>query len=299
MNKVYFVLIVLFITLFFYQYSYADESQEISLNQLFIEYNKIMLPSNRSSIDAWKEISVALDYGIEIIKRAPESLEAYCVISSINSSINWKNDPRFIVKRKDWDNKRLNNLNIPDETTPEDIVFLRVSFFDSTDKTKKGPENPQKLNICRSHLEKMMNECNNKNFAALANSCLLFITSKDYFPEFIKRFPNHKTIPIIKLGIAIKNRGENNDTAIIEINKVLNEYKNVMMPEGWTFEMHCYQSLALTYVAMKDFEKAKHYYDLIEKNAPNYHWLNDLKETISRGGKSIDELINEIEPLDD
>jgi len=295
-SKILLCVVIFIYSLLSNQSIYAKETKEISLTELLNEYSKIMMPADRQSSNAWKEISVALDYGVEIIRRAPDSLEAYFVISSIGPSIGWKNDPRFIIKRKDWDNRRLNNLNIPDETTPEDLIYLRISMFDTTDFTKKGPENPEKRTICLNHLKRMMNECNNKAYAALANVSLLVITDNDYYTEFLKRFPNHLAIPIIKLGIAVDNKGKDNNKAIDEINKLITEYKDLKMPFGWGYEIFCYRNLLLIYTSMKDIEKAKYYYNLIEKNAPDYYSLKDLKAEIDRGGKTFYEVIDELIP---
>ena len=60
------------------------------------------------------------------------------------------------------------------------------------------------------------------------------------------------------------------------------KYKDCLTPFGWLAIMHAYHTMIVCYVKMNDFENAKKYYDIIEKEAPNYPDLNTIKNFVDQ-----------------
>jgi len=65
----------------------------------------------------------------------------------------------------------------------------------------------------------------------------------------------------------------------------------MVIPEGWKFEICCYELLAACYAYLHDWENAQKYLSLIEKNAPDDPQIQTVKNIIEAAKKFPDERV--------
>ena len=232
----------------------------------------------------------AFNYGIEILKKMPKSQEAYYSIFLINSSAFksylYKIDEIFTP----LNNKHYPNIDDPNFEEGEKIIYLIL--YSHGIGTKSIVEQNEHKKKAFEVLNNMQENCKNRDYAALATA-MLFLSSKtddrlNYINFFIKNFSDHPAISDVKFNKIlniydldkISSDSIKINECILETNKLINEYGNINLPEGWNFSIECYGLLIYCYKFIGDKEKALKYYNLIEKEAPNYWLLKDLKEAI-------------------
>lgn len=284
-----FLLLTTFFSNSFIMAQDSSDSNEISINQLYRDMTRITFPA-AEEFEKGKEfekMDVAMDYTVEILKRNPASLEAYCALSHIRAGI--KYNQAAINKYKLLKEKYLNFLNDPDTDPAEKLVFMAILYNDDPGVASDNllEKNHQ---ISVEGLKKMKDECKNKNYAALATLVLFSERNKNlHCFEFIEKFPTHVAVPIVKLSIATGYIfiEKDYDKCIAEVNKLQDQYKNYDVPDGWKFSVPCYEILALAYIAKKDHDNTLKYYNLIIEKAPNYPNLSMIKFQLDGGKESL------------
>jgi len=220
-----------------------------------------------------------MDYAIEILKKYPESIEAYYILKkSFLFNIIFSRYPKAYEKFEKWYKLLLNspdNLNVLDdpnvymtEKLMVTIFYYRILYGSDSINDDFFRKKHEKSLI--SALENMRKNCNNKSYRALA-TIMLFDQNRNYEKKFIKNFPHHSIVPLLKLESAVEFADNKKyKKAIKEIEKLINTYKDVVLPDGWKFEIECYYELIWIYKYLEDFKKIKKYYMLIKEKAPNY-----------------------------
>ena len=247
-------------------------------NELYKNISSIMVRGIQYEIKDGK-LDVAMDYAIEILKKYPESIEAYYILKkSFLFNIIFSRYPKAYEKFEKWYKLLLNspdNLNVLDdpnvymtEKLMVTIFYYRILYGSDSINDDFFRKKHEKSLI--SALENMRKNCNNKSYRALA-TIMLFDQNRNYEKKFIKNFPHHSIVPLLKLESAVEFADNKKyKKAIKEIEKLINTYKDVVLPDGWKFEIECYYELIWIYKYLEDFKKIKKYYMLIKEKAPNY-----------------------------
>jgi len=297
MIRINLVFIIIFSTFIVFYNDANASTDEVSVNQLYKESMSILkknYPDDTNSSEKWKDISLATSYAIEIVNRNPRSLEAYLIINSIGPSQEWNNDPEFVKFYLKWRDVILNNLGSTDDNTPEKLIFLRIATFTENSFTSNDHVYENNTKNYFKYLKIMRDECSNKDYAALALVALSYGKNNTYREEFLVKFPDHPAIFLIRFAMLAEKSYDNKYTEYItEVNKLMEQYKTIEMPDGWTFKYDCYSALIRAYCNINEKEKAQKLLVSIEQNFPNYYTLPILKKMINEIGKSREEIINE------
>jgi len=296
-NFIIFILTLLFFSSFSL-YAIAQDnpsSNECSINQLYRDVTRITFPT-RAEFDKGKQyenLHIAMDYTVEILKRNPASLEAYCALAHIRYGLEY--NQKATEKYKIWKKKYLNALADPDTDSAEKLVFMAVLYNEDPDVYNDKPlEKNHK--ICVDGLKKMKDECKNRDYAALATLILFSERNKNlHCFEFLEKFPSHVAVPIVKLSIATGHIfiDKDYDKCIAETNNLYNRYKNNEMPDGWKFSINCYEILAWAYIAKKDMKNATKYYNLIKESVPDFPNLRGIKYHLDGGNETFLKRMNQ------
>ena len=268
---------ILFITIHFFSVAHAQKTfettGEIYINQLFTELQNII--SSPSEEYTEQNMHKAMDYSIEILKIAPGSLAAYCTLGQYDFTLAVLFSDKAKEKYKQLKGKYLNDLENYNDNTAERLFFMTLLYeFDPEDDDNYSTNRER----CVKVLKKMKDECQNKDYAALALAILLNRRYDKYNEEFMQRYPNHPAIPLVELGNAIS---ENYQESLEKTLKLAEKYKDLVMPDGTPFKIGCYSMLASCYYEIGNKEMAQKYFEKIEKEYPNYIYLHELKEKLT------------------
>lgn len=254
-------------------------AEEISINELYKQYCLIAKTSIKLNPIIKEKSDVAIDYAVEIIKRAPESAEAYLTLVALKRI---KTTDKVCWKFESMKDKYFSNLDDPNNDVAEKLVFIRLMFmvfydFSSVDEVNKNDRK------CFDALIRFKDECKDKGLAALATELLFFKKNKEdeYRREFLEKFPGSPAIPYVEMDL-IANLWSNNENqkCIDEALKWCDKYKNLKTPDGYRAVLCAYELISGCYVELKDTENALKYYEMIKSEAPNYSNLYNLKKEI-------------------
>lgn len=269
MNKIYLIIIIIFFSIL----PSNAQTNKTSINNLYKEYRII--------IDSQKNQDIAIDRAIEILKKEPESIEAFRTLTvirdiEVTDALRQKYNNLFSQHFSEF-----NNIN---SNTAEKLILIRLilmCFYDF----KSYEEVWEKNKICDETLIKMKNECSNKNYSALALK-LLFLNQKkgdEYRKEFLKEYPNHTAIPYIELELSVGNCWFNNEPAkgLDEAQKFLKKYPNIITPDGPRLALTVYGSISIFYARLKDYNNAIKYFNLIKTECPLHPDLHEIEKEIN------------------
>jgi len=286
-----FILTLLLITIFIFLTNSAGicASKEERVTNV---YKKMcwLLKENTDEIFLAEYGIDAFNYSIEILKKAPKSQEAYYAMLIINSSA-FKSYSYTIEKMFNLLNEK-HYLHIDDPNYEESEKLIYLIIYSHGIGTKSISEQSERKKKALEVFKNMQENCNNRNYAALA-TIMLFLSNNDNerlnsINYFINNFNDHPAIHAVELykimaiydfkKIASDNTKINE--CIKETQKIIKKYGSIDLPHGWTFSIDCYCLLINCYKFIDDKENAEKYLNLIKKQAPNYWLLNDLKYTI-------------------
>lgn len=249
-----------------------------------------LLKENTDEIFLAEYGAEAFNYGIEILKKMPSSQEAYYSIFLINSSAFKSYQHKIGEIFIPLNNKHYPHIDDPNFEESEKLIYLIL--YSHGIGTKSIAEQTERKKKTFEVLKNIQENCKNRDYAALATA-MLFLSNKiddrlNFINYFIKNFPAHPAISDVKFNKIlnvydldkISSDSSKINECILETNKLIDEYGNKNLPEGWNFSIECYGLLIYCYKFINNNEKALKYYKLIEKEAPNYWLINDLKETI-------------------
>jgi len=260
--------------------AYAITTEETEINALYKKaystvYEKIDI-SNIPNVDGKKAL-IAIDCILEIYKRKPNSMEAYFATYLLKylmtSSIK--------EKYNELKEKHLPNLNDPDFETAEKIVFLWIMSSQWTATTKA--EVREHAETAHNAMINIMNNCKNKHYRVLAASTISNVPKMaiECRKKAIEIMPDHPAFPYIMGQIVSLEYEKNYSKCIEELQKLIEKYGSIETPNGWRMETEYKYLLAYVYIDMKDYENARKYYAMVEKEAPDYWDLGCLKTALS------------------
>lgn len=250
-----------------------ETTVEVHVNQLFTNLQRIISsPLEEYTV---QNMHKAMDYSIEILKIAPGTLAAYCTLGQYDFTLKYRFGDKAKEKYKQLKYKYLDDLENFNDDVAERLIFMTLLYEFDPENDKNYAKNRVK---CLETLKKMKDECQNKDYAALALAILLDRRHDKYNEEFMQRYPNHPAIPLIELGNAMS---ENYQESIEKILKLAEKYKDVIMPDGIPFKVDCYSAVSSFYYEIGNKEMAQKYFEKIEKEHPDYIYLNELKEKLT------------------
>lgn len=252
------------------------ETTENSINKLYLDYKKILYSENNQDL--------AIDYAINILKKAPESVEAYRTMTIIRDIEVTEKLRQKYNNLMDLYFKNLNDIN---SNTAEKIVLIRLILMGFY-KFKSHEDSREKDKICDKTLLKIKNECKNKNYSAIALHILFLSQFKgeECMKEFLRDYPNHPAIPYVDLELNVGIHWLNY-TSEIEAKKglekaqiYLKKYSDVITPDGPRFVLGIYSLIATFYSRLNDRENALKYYNLIKNECPTDPDLTEIENEI-------------------
>lgn len=273
MNKFYLKIILVIIINILPSLDCIAQTNEISINDLYRNFNKI--------IDSKENQDIAIDHAIEILQKAPESIEAFRTLTvirdiEVTDALRQKYNSLFA--------QYFSELNDTNSNTAEKLILIRLilmCFYDF----KSYEEVWGKDKICDETLIKIKNECNNKNYSALALK-ILFLNQKkgeDYMREFIEEYSDHPAIPYVELELNIVGCWINNEPTkgLEEAQKILKKYSTLITPDGPRFALSVYGFMSTFYARLKDYNNAFKYFNLIKAECPLHPDLPEIEKEIN------------------
>lgn len=277
--KKHFLFMIFILSLIFIDNCWAQTTTENEINKIFRDCEKIVCAPEEINDISYTQSHVALEYAIEIIKKAPDSLESYYVVNTFKYM---KFNDKCMKIYSALKNKYYDQLGDITTDLPEKLILANLLLV--TANTKGLEEIKRDDNKCYDFIVKVKKECQDKRYTAIATQMLFYTKDEEENQKyFLSNFPTHPAIYIVELS-RIQNYVFNNDPekCLTEINKWIPKYKDCLTPFGWLAIMHAYHTMIVCYVKMNDFENAKKYYDIIEKEAPNYPDLNTIKNFVDQ-----------------
>ncbi len=270
---------VLFIVLIYTTPIYAQNTDEINVDEIFKNFYSIIIPKANDNITDFLSINsnVAIDYSVEILRAKPLSLEAFYVIYFLPRVFNGKKfEEKFLFLKT----KHMQNIADLNYEPHEKVVFLLMLL--SSSSALSSEENNSNVELAKRVLNNMKNTCENKNYAALANIVLFFDKhEKTNNLEFFKEnFPKHPAIPIIELELQSLNYHNDVQACIDELNKLITKHGNVITPLGYKIKIEYLNSLTYCYIKLGDYDNANKCIDLIKNEAPEYRNLKNLLDNV-------------------
>lgn len=277
--KTKFLIIITLMTMFLSmpQFTYAnsnDDKEEIKKiygNLYAIVFENVDI-SNIPDVNENKKAE-ALDYVISLYQKVPDSLEAYYATFFIEYLIG----NSVVEKYNKLKVKHISRLSDPNFETPEKLVFLMIMA--SPWAAKSLLENKVNYLTVIEVLKKIKDKCNNKSYSALAAALLSFddkicLEQKKFIVEII---PNSPIIPYIKGEIVYLENEKNPERGIAELQHLLTSYGNLNTPNNCKMSLEYYAFIANCYINANDYDNAKKYCDLIEKEDLNHWELRNIK----------------------
>jgi len=273
MNKFYLKIILIIVISILSSTDCNAQTHEISINDLYKEFKKI--------IDSKENQDIAIDRAIEILTKSPESIEAYITLTEIRDI---EVTDKLRQKYNHLMNQYFSSLNEINSNTAEKIILIRLilmGFYNF----KSHEDSQEKDKICDATLIKIKNECNNKNYSALALKILFLSSFKgdECRKEFLKDYPNHPAIPYIELELGVGNCWVNNEPekGLDEAQKFLKKYSNIITPDGSRLTLTVYGFMSIFYARLKDYSNATKYMNLIKNECPTHPDLPEIEKEIN------------------
>lgn len=278
------IFIITAIVVSFYSFAYCAETSEISVNDT---YKKIywLLKENTGEnyVTTIRYGADSLNYAVEILNNAPDSLETFLSMFLINDVFKTCDDNGINILYDSIKDKHIQHFDDVDFDPGEKLMFLIMYSAGCGAKSseEQGENNLKVIQILNS----MKENCKNKNYAALANAALFKMKNKEKRVEYIKffldNFPNHSAFPTVKLlYITEQYLNDTPQQCIEEINKLIVQYGKNKMPNGWNFSSDCYQNMISCYIKLRDYDNAMKYYEIVKNEAPGSWNLEKIKKCI-------------------
>ena len=266
-NKIIIFIFVL-LNIFYFSQANAQETGEVNTSQLLKEIDTIISNNLNDKMD------IAITNAIQIIKNNPNSLEAFYTLTLLRE-INLSAKVTNVFKElKDKYYPSINDLNTD---FPEKIIlaFLIGCGIESQNFDEQVSNFKQIIDILKNNKDSCQN-INNKSLISI----LLFLDkehSQQYMDDFLTNFPDHPAVPLVTLDkISLKYIDGSALDCIEEIKLWKEKYGEKISPLGWTLNVEAYSLITSCYISVKDFDSARKYYDLINKEAPLYYGPNSI-----------------------
>jgi len=259
------VFIFLLLIIFWPFNSYANKSIDPDMNNSYEKFISIMYPSDNKSDSRIRNLDIAMDYAVEILKAKPDSIGSYYVLMTFYPIAS---NEVAIVKYIKMRNKFYNSLTKPNEDTAEKLFFLILAISHDDEFISSININAINSEKYFNGILKIKNECVNSNYRALA--ALASIRYTEDLKNFTLNYPNHGAIPFIKLMLydAKIAKNKNDKKNIEEILKLSEQYKELKLIDGKYYWAACYDIIGRAFYSIGDYVSAKKYMLLIKEKAP-------------------------------
>ncbi len=257
--------------------AHAQDTVETSVTDTYNKSFELLryLYSDERPMEDNKLVVDLIDYGVELVKKAPRSFETYTFVIRFDNS-RFKGSFEYLEKIDKLKETYLKEIdNFENNLSEKFILMLSIlnSYIMNNTYRRSWPEkelNSQHYDLAINALKKL-SEYKDKDYAILAQICLIpGLGDTKAQDEIIAKFPDHPFIPLIKLSKTDSLFFNGNYDELIEfVIKLSKEYKGIKMPEGYGFELECYEAACSACLAQKDFDNAEKYLKLIEEAAPD------------------------------
>jgi len=284
MKKTVYVIIFLLILFLTPSVSMPQTTNEIDINKLLNVCYAINENQN------FEKMPLVIDYSIEILKKAPNSLNAIITISFISTAGSYYKKP-MQDKFLELYNKYYPNT----ENTETDIVekLVLAELLNCGYSINGISENEAKISSKEGKriLQNFIDNCSNKDYSALGILFLACDNSNDesikLYETFMNKFPEHKAMPIVEFRLLLEkyfyNEVHDYLKCIDELKKLVEKYKNIDSPlNSVQITAAYYDSISKAYLELGNIGEAKTYLEIIKKETPDYRYLNMLEQKIKR-----------------
>lgn len=274
MRKIFFIVFSLFFFNINLAFS-AEISTEGTVSVAFERFKDIMYPSDKTSDSGIRNLDVAMDYAVEILKTNPSSIEPFHVI---RANYNIESNEVAFNKYLKLRSKFYNDLDNPNTDTAEKLFFLILAKYHDCEYTGEKLFRENKKKYIKGIL-KIRDECKNSHYKALAT--IFPVRDLGEYVIFLKEFPSHPAIPFMKIyhyDDLIYNM--KHDEAIKELLKASKKYKNLKDINGKEYWITCYELLVRAFFRKGDYINATKYLMIIKEKAPEYYNEKDYKEIL-------------------
>lgn len=262
-------IIVIIILLFTSEIAFSKQTNEVDISSSFLSFSNMVINKNYTNSEK------LIDYAVEIVKYKPDSLEAYFTISLMNENSFDFHDPKIFKKYLNI--KQQYFSTIEDFTSdPEYKILLLVCMAGHIEANNQEEANNYENQVIEK-LKSIQNTYYNENYSPIVMLLLTLDKTNllEYLSKFKEKFPTHSFIPLVELNlIAMAQKGEE---AISSLKNWVAKYGNIKSPFGSTIALEAYSHLFICYFDLRDYNNAKYYADLIEKECPNYYNLTSIK----------------------
>jgi hypothetical protein len=264
MRKIFFIVFSLVILNINLAHS-AEISTEGTVSVAFERFKDIMYPIDKKSDSKIRNLDIAMDYAVEILKTKPDSICSYYVLMTYYPIAS---NEIAIEKYMKLKNKFYNLLTKPNEDTAEKLFFLILAVSHDDEFISSININAINSEKYFNGILKIKNECVNSNYRALA--ALASIRYTEDLKIFTLNYPNHGAIPFIKLMLydAKIAKNKNDKKNIEEILKLSEQYKELKLIDGKYYWTACYDIIGRAFYSIGDYVSAKKYMLLIKEKAP-------------------------------
>jgi len=280
-------LILIFLVLFHNSMCYAQSTVELNIRNLLLKSNDILYKKDIKSMPS------IIDYSIEILQVSPNSTAAYYTVGAVAiASSNMQFSPEMKAKFKELYDKYFTSLGDVNSNTVEKIILSELLFSGySINEMTLREELVKSYQIGQNALQKIKNDCQNKEHVALATMFLLTRLPNDEFKELCKNFivtyPTYKAIPLMEAKLLMETYFFPPDTQdylkfIEENKKLIVKYKDIDSPFGnYKIVMCFYKFIVRAYLELEDINNAQKYLEIIKKEAPSYHDLKGIESEVN------------------
>jgi len=236
----------------------------------YYTYKKTMILLDEFSIEKKQiKFDVAYQNVKKLVTKWPDSIYTFQALAylnpggiAFNSVIDNSSSKNLYHEYNELMQKYYSDINNVNVNTAEKLLLMH---FMVNDIFGGSVDNQEK---CYKILIKMKDECNDKNYAALATLELFQLYPKQYQLEFIKKFPTHPAIPYVELE-RLMYEIYYGDKNINDYDKFIEKYKNLQSPDGWNFKVDCDAALFYTYYRVNNSIASK-YLKILQKECPYY-----------------------------
>ena len=239
----------------------------------------------------FQNMPLVIDYSIEILNQTPNSIASYFAVNGISlaCSLEDANDEMKSNFKNLYD-KYFSDLDNLQSDTMEKIILSEFLFSGYSINEMTYDEMDKSHQIGKNALEKIINNCANDDYAALAT---MFLFSRlpsneivTWCEKFIAAYPSHKAIPLVEFKMIMEkyffdSNSRDYSKFIEECNKLIEKYKEIDSPYGnYKLANHFYELIVCACINMNNVSEAQKYLEIIKKEAPGYHELPEIENEI-------------------
>ncbi len=263
---------------------WAQSTTEIDFSKLFIIIDNIVTQQNN------QQMPDIIDYSIEILKKAPNSLSAFYAAGCINATVNAPDEIK--PKLKALYDKYFDTIDDLSSDPVEKIILAELLDCGSIINDDYSYESAiESHETGRKALYKMKNFNKNNDYAPIVLLCLKSNTedsteSIEICNEFLSLYPEHKASPMVFAFMISKkylySDAKDYHKYIEEMKKFMEDNKNFKSPCGnYKLYYEFYDSLIHVYLCMNDLNNAQKYLEKLKHDVPDHLDIKQAESEIA------------------